>query len=77
MSETERMKAERAAKIAAEEERIRVEREKDAGGNIYSNFNIHINFNRNFDMSINCSRMCYAVLSLLLLLLLLVLGEVI
>ena len=32
MSETDRMKAERAAKIALEEERIRAEREKESGG---------------------------------------------
>ena len=32
MSETERMKAERAAKIALEEERIKAEKEKEAGG---------------------------------------------
>ena len=32
MSETERMKAERAAKIALEEDRIKLEKEKEAGG---------------------------------------------
>ena len=32
MSETERMKAERAAKIALEEDRIKQEKEKESGG---------------------------------------------
>ena len=39
MSETDRMKAERAAKIATEEERIKAEKEKDhdAGGTYVKN----------------------------------------
>ena len=32
MSETERMKAERAAKVALEEDRLKLEKEKEAGG---------------------------------------------
>ena len=41
MSETDRMKAERAAKIALEEERIRAEREKESGGdNSYDDINL-------------------------------------
>ena len=36
MSETERMKAERATKIALEEDRLKLEKEKETGGGEYT-----------------------------------------